>query len=136
VTLTDAGPLIALINRNDPNHGTCAAALSGLPSGPLATTWPCFTEAMYLLFRAGGFPAQQELWRLVADGRLILHDLSPTATLRSAALMEKYRDRPMDLADATLVALAESLSTEEVFTLDRDFHIYRLISGAPLRLIP
>jgi predicted nucleic acid-binding protein len=133
VTLTDAGPLIALINRNDPNHGTCVVALSSLPSGPLITTWPCFTEAMYLLFRAGGFPAQQELWRLVADGRLVLHELSP---MRSAALMEKYRDRPMDLADATLVALAESLSIEDVFSLDHDFQIYRLASGAALRVIP
>jgi uncharacterized protein len=132
VTLTDAGPLIALINRADPNHGMCAAALSTLPSGSLLTTWPCFTEAMYLLFRAGGFPAQKELWRLVADDRLFLHELSPSAASRSAELMEKYRDRPMDLADATLVALAESLSIADVFTLDHDFHVYRLASGKPL----
>ncbi|MBA3482170.1 MAG: PIN domain-containing protein [Pirellulales bacterium] len=136
MTLTDAGPLIALINRNDPNHGTCVTALLGLPSGPLVTTWPCFTEAMYLLFRAGGFPAQRELWRLVADGRLVLHELSSTAAVRSAELMEKYRDRPMDLADATLVALAESISIDDVFTLDRDFQIYRLASGEALRIIP
>jgi hypothetical protein len=56
VTLTDTGPLVALLNRNDPNHGACAAAAKGLPHGPLVTTWPCFTEAMYLLHKAGGLP--------------------------------------------------------------------------------
>jgi len=42
----------------------------------------------------------------------------------------------MDLADATLVALAESLSIEDVFTLDHDFHVYRLASGKPLQVVP
>lgn len=48
-TLTDTGPLVALINRNDPNHRTCLNASRRLPAGPLLTTWPCFTEAMYLV---------------------------------------------------------------------------------------
>ena len=46
MTLTDTGPLVALLNRNDPNHAACVGAAKTLPSGPLATTWPCFTEAM------------------------------------------------------------------------------------------
>ena len=61
MTLTDAGPLIALINRNDPHHALCISALGLLPSAPLVTTWPCFTEAMYLLRRVGGHGAQNEL---------------------------------------------------------------------------
>jgi hypothetical protein len=50
--------------------------------------------------------------------------------------MEQYRDRPMDLADASLVATAESLSFQDVFTLDNDFHVYRLRSGTSLRVVP
>lgn len=50
--LTDTGPLVALINRNDPNHIVCLAAAKRLPQGPLLTTWPCLTEAMHLLFQA------------------------------------------------------------------------------------
>lgn len=48
MTLTDTGPLVALINRNDPNHTACVEAAKRLHAGPLVTTWPCFTEAMYL----------------------------------------------------------------------------------------
>lgn len=50
--------------------------------------------------------------------------------------MEKYADRPMDYADATLVALAEDLDTDHVFTPDRDFSIYRLHGSHPFRVSP
>jgi predicted nucleic acid-binding protein len=136
VTLTDADPLIALINRNDPHHEECVATLTHLPSSPLITTWPCFTEAMYLLFRAGGFPAQQDLWRMLDEGRLVLHDLTESEVVRSAELMTTYHDKPMDLADATLVATAEALRTQEIFAIDNDFRIYRLAGGSFLRVIP
>jgi predicted nucleic acid-binding protein len=136
VTLTDAGPLIALINRNDPNHSLCVAALANFAAGPMRTTWPCFTEAMYLLHRAGGFAAQAELWRLVSASRLIIHDLNAAEIDRTAQLMASYKDRPMDLADATLVALAESSSCRELFTLDNDFHIYRLADGGVITIVP
>ena len=136
MTLTDAGPLIALVNRNDPHHAECVAALTNLPAAPLLTTWPCFTEAMHLLLRAGGYPAQRDLWRMIMDGRLVLHDLDAQEIARSADLMDKYRDRPMDLADATLVAAAESMHVRDVFAIDQDFHVYRLADGSVLRVIP
>jgi len=135
VTLTDTGPLVALINRNDPNHAACVAATRRLPAGPLVTTWPCFTEAMYLLFRAGGYPAQEELWQWRTTGRLILHDLNAVEIERMAELMGTYRDRPMDLADASLVAAAERLGMRRVFTIDSDFHVYQLADGSALELV-
>ena len=61
MTLTDTGPLVAIVNRNDPHHEVCVVATKRLPAGPLVTSWPCFTEAMYLVFRAGGYPAQVAL---------------------------------------------------------------------------
>ncbi|MBM4046148.1 MAG: PIN domain-containing protein [Planctomycetes bacterium] len=136
MTLTDAGPLVALVNRNDPNHGKCVAATKRLPSGPLVTTWPCFTEAMYLLSRAGGYAAQAALWRLRAGGRLELLDLPAADVDRMAELMDKYRDRPMDLGDASLLAAAEHLGTRRVFTLDSDFHVYRLSDGSSFDIVP
>ena len=57
MTLTDTGPLVALLDRNDPNHLLCVEAAGKLSRGAMLTTWPCFTEAMYLLYRAGAFPA-------------------------------------------------------------------------------
>jgi predicted nucleic acid-binding protein len=136
VNLTDIGPLVALVNRNDPNHSLCVAATKQLPREPFLTTWPCFTEALYLVFRAGGYPAQAELWRWRSGGRLRLHDLSEREIGRMAELMEKYRDRPMDLADASLVAAAERLEQRRIFTLDSDFHISRLADGSMLTCVP
>ncbi|MHB8973517.1 MAG: type II toxin-antitoxin system VapC family toxin [Pirellulaceae bacterium] len=136
MTLTDTGPLVALINRNDPNHVKCAEASKHLPARPFVTTWPCFTEAMYWLYRAGGHPAQNALWRLATAGRLVLHDLTVSDIERMVALMDKYRDKPMDLADASLVCAAECLQARRVFTLDSDFHIYRQADGSVFDVVP
>jgi predicted nucleic acid-binding protein len=100
------------------------------------TTWPCFMEAMYLVFQAGGYPAQAELWRWWTAGRLSLHDVMGNEIDRMAALMDKYKDRPMDLADASVVAAAERLGLQRIFTLDSDFYIDRLADGSALECIP
>jgi hypothetical protein len=63
-TLCDAGPLVAIINPADPSHGVCDALLSAL-AVPLVTTWPAFTEAIYLLYRIGGWRYQDELWNYI-----------------------------------------------------------------------
>jgi uncharacterized protein len=136
VILTDTGPLIALINRKDPNHGVCIAAVKGLTRGPLVTTWPCFTEAMYLLQRSGGFRAQSALWNMRGTGRLELHASGDAELDRMADLMATYHDLPMDLADASLIAAAESLGAARVFTLDRDFHVYRFADGTSVEVVP
>jgi hypothetical protein len=136
MTLTDTGPLVALLDKDDTHHKKCVAAAGRLPAGPLLTTWPCFTEAMYLLGAVGGYLYQAELWKLRQAGRLVLYDLSTTEVDRMVALMDKYQDQPMDLADASLVAAAESLSLGRVFTLDRDFFIYRLADSSALEVIP
>ena len=135
MTLTDAGPLIAIIDADEADHASCVDALNQLTI-PLVTTWPAFTEAMYLLARAGGNRAQQALWRLVRTDRLVIADLSPSAVDRSARLMDQYADRPMDLADATLVALAEERGERRIFTLDTDFQIYRFRGRQRFETIP
>jgi uncharacterized protein len=76
------------------------------------------------------------LWRLVHTDRLLLAELTPTAVERSAALMDKYADRPMDLADATLVALAEDQGHRKIFSLDSDFHIYRIRGRQRFDVVP
>ncbi|HVA09436.1 MAG TPA: hypothetical protein VNG12_22125 [Acidimicrobiales bacterium] len=135
MTLTDAGPLIAIIDADEPDHDRCMQALDEV-SLPLVTTWPAFTEAMYLLARAGGIRAQRALWRLVQTDRLVIANLSLSAVERSSRLMDKYADVPMDLADATLVALAEEDGHRTVFTLDSDFGVYRIRGRLPFRTIP
>jgi uncharacterized protein len=135
VTLTDAGPLIAVIDADEADHQRCVEVLQQV-SLPLVTTWPAFTEAMYLLSRAGGATGRRALWKLVLTGRLEVADLPAKALERVAALMEKYADRPMDLADATLVALAEIRDERRIFTLDGNFDIYRIHGRRRFEIIP
>lgn len=125
MTLTDAGPLVALLDADEADHERCREALDLLRL-PLLTTWPAFTEAMYLVGRAGGWTGQKALWQLVLREDLTIAAPSAGATERAARLMEKYADRPMDLADATLVALAEERRITRIFTLDADFQVYRV----------
>jgi predicted nucleic acid-binding protein len=135
LTLSDAGPLIAIIDADERDHAACMEVLDHVAL-PLITTWPAFTEAMYLLGRAGGISGQRALWRLVHTDRLVVADLSRSAVERSARLMVQYADRPMDLANATLVALAEEHGHRTIFTLDADFHVYRLRGRQRFDVIP
>ncbi|MBI2501697.1 MAG: hypothetical protein HYW07_00485 [Candidatus Latescibacteria bacterium] len=90
---------------------------------------------MCLLGEVGGYPYQAELWRMRTTRRLILHELTPAEIDRMAVLMGLYRTTPMDLADASLVAVAESRSLHRVFTLDSDFYVYRLADGTALEIV-
>lgn len=134
--LTDTGPLVALLDIDDRHHQRCIAAIKRLPSEPMLTTWPCFTEAIYLLGAVGGYRYQANLWRLYTAGRLYLHAFSSAEIERMNKLMDTYQDTPMDLADASLVAVAESLNLQKVFSLDSHFYIYRLLDGKVLQVVP
>jgi predicted nucleic acid-binding protein len=116
-------------------HARCKAVLPQLPA-PLVTTWPSFTEAMYLAGRAGGWPLQRLLWRYIEDKVLLLHEPRAGEVERMAALMEQYRDNPMDLADASLVAAAEALGLARIFSLDHHFRIYRLKDARAFDVVP
>lgn len=134
--LTDTGPLMALLDADDRHHQRCLVAIRGLPPEPMLTTWPCFTEAIYLLGAVGGYSYQANLWRLYTGGRLRMHAFSSGEIERIRTLMETYHDTPMDLADASLVAVAESLNLQHIFSLDSHFYIYRLLSGSVLQVVP
>ncbi len=134
--LTDAGPLVALIDRGEPDHERCVRALETFTT-PMVTTWPAFTEAMYLLGDAGGWRGQEALWLLVTRGDLEVVVPTPEQWPRVRDLMKKYSDLPMDLADATLVAVAEERRLVDVLTLDRrDFTTYRIHGRKRFRVWP
>ena len=130
----DAGPLVALVDADDQYHKMCVAALKVLRE-PLVTVWPPVTEAMYLL---GDVPkAQEALWEMLARGVLQLLPLDNTDVPRMRELMSKYANRPMDLADAALVRVAEREGIRKIFTVDRKgFSVYRLHGRVRPNLIP
>jgi predicted nucleic acid-binding protein len=134
VILVDAGPLVALVDADDQYHKKCVAALKVLRE-PLVSVWPPVTEAMYLL--ADLPKAQEALWEMLSRGVLQLLRLDHTDVPRMRELMSKYADRPMDLADAALVRVAEREGIRKIFTVDRkDFAVYRLHGRIRPNLIP
>jgi len=134
VILVDAGPLVALVDADDQFHKKCVAALKVVRE-PLATVWPPVTEAMYLL---SDLPkAQEAVWEMLARGVLQLLPLDLADVPRIRALMGKYADRRMDLADAALVRVAEREGIRKIFTVDpEDFSVYRLHGRVRPKIIP
>lgn len=132
--LVDAGPLAAIVNANDQHHGACIAVLKTLRE-PLATVWPPLTEAMYLLSELPR--AQEAIWEMLQRGALHLLTLDSADAPRMRELMHKYANRPMDLADAALIRVAEREGLRKIFTVDReDFSVYRLHGRLRPTLIP
>jgi hypothetical protein len=130
--LVDAGPLVAILDRSDRHHAACVDRLRSLRP-PLLTVWPVLTEAVYLL----GFSlvAQQAVLQMVDAGTVKLLALDESDVSRIRELMVKYRDLPMDMADAALVRVAERERLTRIFTLDRGFAIYRPAKGGRFEII-
>lgn len=131
--LADAGALIALLDRDDAHHARCVEALKRIRD-PLVTVWPALTEAMHLLAEAPRAP--EALCDMVSDGALSLIPLDAADMARIKQLMQKYRDRPMDFADAALVRAAEREGLTRIVTFDADFAIYRLPRRARFTILP
>jgi predicted nucleic acid-binding protein len=134
VVLVDTGPLVALFDPSDADRDRCEQQLAELKTSDLVTTEAVITETAYLL--AFSYRAQAALLRFLASGRPRVEALRREDHARSGELIEKYSDRPMDYADATIVVLAERLRTRRVFTLDlEDFRIYRA-NGKTFQIVP
>lgn len=133
MVLVDASALIALLDRSDAAHARCVATLAMVVE-PLATVWPAVTEAMHLL---GDTPRGQDaLLDMIEDGHLELLSLESSDASRMRALMEKYRDLPMDCTDAALVRVAERDGLSRIITFDKHFRVYRLPRRGRFAVLP
>lgn len=131
--IADSGFWIALFNRNDEFHSSSVAALTSIERR-LITTWPVMTETCHILLRRGGHAIQQKFLAQWAQGRFDVFELSHSHAPKVQSLMHKYADLPMDLADASLVILADELGHGDILTTDqRDFGTYRWKSRRPFR---
>jgi predicted nucleic acid-binding protein len=132
--LIDTGPLVALFDKDDRHHGLCIEILKDITE-PLITTWPVLTECFYLLNFS--WEVQDGLWLFTQRGGVEIYPIEKELLHRCRELMKQYRNLPMDLADATLVALADILEVPKIFTLDhRDFSIYRFKQKRRFTIIP
>jgi predicted nucleic acid-binding protein len=132
--LVDAGPMVAIVSQNDAQHDRCVAELAELRP-PLLTSWPVLTESLWLVRRDPA--AVHGLFRGFAEGVWSLAPLGMDASPWLEAFLNRYRKIGAQLADASLVYLAEREDIDMVFTLDyRDFSVYRYKKNKPLKLIP
>lgn len=120
--LVDTGPIVAYLDRRDRYHQWSLSQFSHLPA-PYKTCEAVCVEAAHLLSRTGLDPSV--LLELIQLDVLEIDFAMKTEVERIRALMKKYRDQPMSLADACLVRMAEMHAGSIVLTLDADFHIYR-----------
>ena len=127
----DTGFLFALLDKSDAWHARAVAVAPTVEEGWI-TTWPVLTEATHLIARRLGSRLAQALMDEVADGGLICWDIPHDRIARIPTMMARYQSLPMDLADASLVLLAEHLDHGRILTTDeRDFGSYRWKSRKP-----
>jgi uncharacterized protein len=128
-TLIDAGPCIALFDRDDRHHDQVKKVLQAF-GGKLVTTWPVVTEVSHML----DFDqrVQVNFLRWLERGAVEIAALSRDDLPGIIKLTEKYADRPMDLADATLLIIAERENIAEIISIDKDFSIYKTACGRML----
>jgi predicted nucleic acid-binding protein len=90
---------------------------------------------MYLALHRGGWVMQNQLGKLLLEGMLTFYEIQASDYRRLFELIEKYRDCPMNLADATLVIAAEGLYQKQIFTLDSDFLFYLINDSEPFNIV-
>ncbi len=132
--LLDTGALVALLDISEKNHERCVSFFETF-RGKIMTTEPVLTETLYLL--GSSVKAQKTCIEFILKGGATLLPQSPESLSRAIMLMQKYKDIPMDFADATLVVLAEETGIDEVFTLDiRGFSAYRIHGRKAFKVWP
>lgn len=132
--LLDTGAFVALVDRSEKRHADCVAVLDAW-HGTIVTTEAVLTETLYLV--GPQWQTQKVCLEFLRRGAFLLIPASRASIDRVTALMEKYRNVPMNYADATLVALGEELNTDQVFTLDRrGFSAYRLNQRKSFQISP
>jgi predicted nucleic acid-binding protein len=120
--IVDTGPLVAFLDRNDPWHEWACACIAALDE-PLMTCEAVLSECLHLTPECD--PGAKRLMALIQSGGLRLaFDLDDHFNA-VAALLAKYQDVPMALADACLVRMSELHDRSQIFTVDSDFKIYR-----------
>lgn len=132
--LIDTGPIVALFDKDDRYHSVCVEILKEIRE-PLVSTWPVLTECFFLL--GFSWEVQDRLWIFIRRGGIEIYPMEKELLIRCHELMKQYQNLPMDLADASLVAVADFLRIFKIFTLDhKDFSIYRLKQKRRFTLIP
>jgi predicted nucleic acid-binding protein len=140
--LCDSGPLIAAVNKTDPEHVRCLKFVEEnwdrllVPS--LAVTEVC--NLLENRKRGGSALLAVKFVTSIVQKELQLIEITPDDYMRVAGLMRTYASMGLEVVDASVVALAERFNLKAVATLDRrDFCVIwpsHLPKGDRLELLP
>jgi len=130
--LIDAGPLIALFDKDDKFHMRIKEFLMKF-QGRLYTTWPVITEVLHMLDFS--VDTQINFLKWIDRGALDIIQINTDNISSIIALSGKYSDIPMDFADASLIVASELENIKEIISIDSDFYIYRNIRNEYIRNI-
>lgn len=132
--LVDTGPLVAILDRSDQYHERCSETLRSIQP-PMLTTWPVLTEVAWLLRDQP--KGLQRLYAGVEIGFFRVVSLSETALAEIAGIQKRFQSLRPQLADMTLLLLAEREKWNTIFTLDRrDFSVIQKKRRPRLVLLP
>ena len=120
--LLDTGTIVALLDPTDSFHARCSDAMADVVA-PLITCETVIAESCHLLRQVEG--AAEAILHSVATREFLLPLDLVDAAVPIQHIMAKYRDQPIDLADAFLIHLANEFATGDILTVDRDFRFYR-----------
>jgi len=120
--LVDAGPLIALFDKDDKYHKSVIKFLKQF-NGQLVTTWPIITEVTHLL--SFNVNVQIDFLEWLKREAIMIINLENIHLERIIQLSKKYSDVPMDLADSSLIVIAELTGITDIITIDSDYYIYK-----------
>jgi predicted nucleic acid-binding protein len=120
--IVDAGPLIALFDKDDKYHNSVIKFLKTF-DGQLITSWPAITEVTHLL--SFNVNVQIDFLEWLKRKAVTIVNLENIHLERIIQLSKKYSDVPMDLADSSLIVIAELTNITEIITIDSDYYIYK-----------
>ncbi|MFN0161243.1 MAG: type II toxin-antitoxin system VapC family toxin [Burkholderiales bacterium] len=128
--LVDTGFLVALFRARE-KYNIAATRYLAAHRMPLLTVAPVLVETAFFLGAAG----KRNLLEWVGRGAMRVVEWSPSAFPATAAIIARYADRDIDLADAALIWLAGETGFTSILTLDeQDFSVYRLARGKRFEL--
>ena len=130
--LIDTGPIVAALHKNDEHHAWAVEQFKTRPL-PFLTCEAVLTEVAYVLYRIGLSPGAA--FDLVISGGIVTDFDMEAEAASLKALLERYDNVPMDVADACMVRMSELHSGSEVLTLDSDFTVYRRHRNKTIPLI-
>jgi uncharacterized protein len=134
--IVDTSALLAFFDTDEPDHALVAAVLDSATE-PLVVSPYVVAELDYLVASRLGVPAELAVLRELSGGAWDLAAFGTEDLAQARAVVERYADQSIGLADASIVILAGRHQTRTVVTLDRrHFGVVRPIDGGSFKILP